>query len=80
MTHRWRELAISIESLSGNTNFSDINLSRQLFGEHHSNLKKIADALDLTINARGNTVFIEGDSISANLAQNILKQLYDLSG
>ena len=59
--------------------FSDINLSRQLFGEHHSNLKKIADALDLTINARGNTVFIEGDSISANLAENILKQLYDLS-
>ncbi|MBT8356808.1 MAG: PhoH family protein [Desulfobacterales bacterium] len=59
--------------------FSDINLSRQLFGEHHSNLKKIADALDLTINARGNTVFIEGDRISANLAQNILKQLYDLS-
>ena len=58
--------------------FSDINLSRQLFGEHHSNLKKIADALDLTINARGNTVFIEGDRISANLAQNILKQLYDL--
>jgi len=59
--------------------FSDINLSRQLFGEHNSNLKKIADALDLSINARGNTVFIQGDGISVNLAQNILKQLYDLS-
>jgi len=59
--------------------FSDINLSRQLFGEQNSNLKKIADALDLSINARGNTVFIQGDDISASLAQNILKQLYDLS-
>jgi phosphate starvation-inducible PhoH-like protein len=59
--------------------FSDINLSRQLFGEHNSNLKKIADALDLSINARGNTVFIQGDGISVSLAQNILKQLYDLS-
>ncbi|MBW1821018.1 MAG: phosphate starvation-inducible protein PhoH, partial [Deltaproteobacteria bacterium] len=59
--------------------FSDINLSRQLFGEHNNNLKKIADALDLSINARGNTVFIQGDGIAVSLAQNILKQLYDLS-
>ena len=59
--------------------FPDNNLSRQLFGEHNSNLKKIADALDLSINARGNTVFIQGDGISTSLAQNILKQLYDLS-
>ena len=59
--------------------FPDNNLSRQLFGEHNSNLKKIADALDLSINARGNTVFIQGDDISVSLAQNILKQLYDLS-
>jgi phosphate starvation-inducible PhoH-like protein len=59
--------------------FRDINLSKQLFGEHHRNLKKIADALDLSVNARGNTVFIQGDDISVNLAQNILKQLYDLS-
>jgi len=59
--------------------FPDNNLSRQLFGEHNGNLKKIADALDLSINARGNTVFIQGDGISVSLAQNILKQLYDLS-
>ena len=44
--------------------FSDISLSKQLFGEHNSNLKKIADALDISINARGNTVFIQADKLS----------------
>jgi phosphate starvation-inducible PhoH-like protein len=58
--------------------FPDIDLTRQLFGEHNSNLKKIADAVDLSIHARGNTVFIEGDPVASSLAQNILKQLYGL--
>lgn len=58
--------------------FPDIDLARQLFGEHNSNLQRIADALDITINARGNTVFIQGDSIEKALVQNILKQLYGL--
>ena len=58
--------------------FSDIDLARQLFGEHNSNLQRIADATDVTINARGNTVFIAGDKISSNLAENILNQLYGL--
>ena len=58
--------------------FSDINLAKQLFGEHNSNLQRIADALNVTINARGNTVFIQGDSIAVKLAQNILEQLYGL--
>ncbi len=58
--------------------FSDIELARQLFGEFNSNLQRIADALDVSINARGNTVFIQGDSIASNLAKNILNQLYGL--
>ena len=58
--------------------FSDINLAKQLFGEHNSNLQRIADALNVTINARGNTVFIQGDSIAVKLSQNILEQLYGL--
>jgi phosphate starvation-inducible PhoH-like protein len=58
--------------------FSDVDQVRQLFGEHNSNLKRIADAIDVSIHARGNTVFIQGDSIAASLAQNILKQLYGL--
>ncbi len=58
--------------------FSDINLARELFGEHNSNLKRIAEAADVQIQARGNTVFIQGDTISAGLAENILNQLYGL--
>ena len=59
-------------------NFSDIGLALQLFGEHNGNLKKIAATLDVNINARGNTVFIQGDTIAAKLAKNILQQLYGL--
>ena len=58
--------------------FSDIELAKQLFGEFYSNLQRIADALDVSINARGNTVFIQGDSIASSLAKNILNQLYGL--
>ncbi|MDO9567127.1 MAG: PhoH family protein [Candidatus Desulfaltia sp.] len=58
--------------------FSDINVAKQLFGEHNGNLQRIADALNVTINARGSTVFIRGDSIAVKLSQNILEQIYGL--
>ncbi len=58
--------------------FSDNELARQLFGEHNSHLQRIAAATDTTVNARGGTVFIQGEAIAANLAQNVLEQLYGL--
>lgn len=58
--------------------FSDINFARQLFGEHNSHLRRIADAIEIELHARGNTVSLSGDPISTDLAQNILKQLYGL--
>jgi phosphate starvation-inducible PhoH-like protein len=58
--------------------FAEIELARQLFGEHNSNLQKVAKDTDVTINARGNTVFIDGDEIAIALAGNILNQLYGL--
>ena len=58
--------------------FLDLDLARQLFGEHNSNLKRIADTIDVSIHARGNTVFIQGDIVTRSLAKNILKQLYGL--
>lgn len=67
-----------LEDFQTEVNFSDISLARQLFGEHNKNLMRIADSLAITINARGNTAYISGDSISAGLAGNILKQLYGL--
>jgi phosphate starvation-inducible PhoH-like protein len=56
----------------------DIDLAKQLFGEHNSNLKKIAETTGVTIHARGSTLFINGDRIASNLAQNIINQLYSL--
>jgi phosphate starvation-inducible protein PhoH and related proteins len=58
--------------------FSDVNLASQLFGEYNRNLKRIAELTDVSIHARGNTIFIEGDNIAENLAKKILKQLYGL--
>ncbi len=58
--------------------FPDNDLARQLFGEHNSNLQRIASALEVRIHARGGEVTIEGDPIIAGLADNILGQLYGL--
>jgi len=58
--------------------FGEIELARQLFGEHNSNLQKLAKDTDVSINARGNTVFIDGDEIAIALAGNILNQLYGI--
>jgi len=58
--------------------FPDLDLSRQLFGEYNRNLQKVATAIGVRINARGNSVYIDGDEIEARLAQNILEQLYGL--
>ncbi len=58
--------------------FPDIELARQLFGEHSGHLKKIARALHVNINARGKTVFVSGDPIAVELTGNLLRQLYAL--
>jgi phosphate starvation-inducible protein PhoH and related proteins len=58
--------------------FDNIDLAQQLFGEHNGHLKKIGDALDVSIHARGNTVFIKGDPLASKLAHKILDQLYGL--
>jgi len=58
--------------------FPDNDFARQLFGEHNSNLQKIAENIDITIHSRGNNVYVIGDKISVGLARNVLKQLYGL--
>lgn len=58
--------------------FTDLELSRQLFGEHNCHLQQIAQSLGLNIKARGNSIHIQGDAIAAKLAQNLLTQLYGL--
>lgn len=58
--------------------FTDVELSRQLFGEHDRHLQHIAQSLDLQVKARGNTVHLSGDEITVHLARNLLTQLYGL--
>lgn len=58
--------------------FPDTALAKTLFGVHNSNLNRIGDFSGAKIHARGNEVLIEGDSISAELACEILNQLYGL--
>ena len=57
---------------------ADIDLARQLFGEHNSNLQQIAQALKISIHARGSKVVLEGDPIETRLAGILIDQLYDL--
>jgi phosphate starvation-inducible PhoH-like protein len=71
-------MAKNIENKPISLEFSDNDLARQLFGERNNNLKKIAKLTDVTINARGGTIFISGDEIAAALAGNALNQLYNL--
>lgn len=58
--------------------FSDLELARQLFGQHNSHLNQIALAMELDIQARGNALHIKGDTITVALAQNLLTQLYEM--
>ncbi len=67
-----------METKPTSLDFDDIDLARQLFGERNANLQKIAKIIDVTINARGTTVFVDGDEIAAALAVNVLNQLYKL--
>jgi phosphate starvation-inducible PhoH-like protein len=71
-------MAENIENQQTRIEFADIDLARQLFGERNIYLQKIAKSIDVTINARGNTVFISGDEIAARLAGKVLNQLYAL--
>ncbi len=78
MRNQRPSLKEKVNSTRATLDFADLDLARQLFGEQNNNLKRLAEAIDITIDARGNTLFIQGDSITVRLAQNILKQLYGL--
>ncbi|MGD8845014.1 MAG: PhoH family protein [Desulfobacteraceae bacterium] len=58
--------------------FTDLELARQLFGEHNCHLNQISKSLSLSLKARGNSVHVQGEAIAAKLAQNLLTQLYGL--
>jgi phosphate starvation-inducible PhoH-like protein len=69
---------MSITNHQTKVTFSDVELSRQLFGEHNSHLQRIAQTLGVEIQARGNSLHVQGDEITVKLTQNLLTQLYGL--
>jgi len=58
--------------------FESNEMARQLFGQQNSHLRRIAEALKISVDARGNAVHLHGDGIAVELAENILTQLYGL--
>jgi phosphate starvation-inducible PhoH-like protein len=68
----------NLASIQTSLDFADIHLAQQLFGERNTNLQKIAKTIGVTINARGNTVFVAGEQIAVELTAKVLEQLYGL--
>ncbi len=58
--------------------FADNDTARHLFGEQNIHLSRLSELLEVRVNTRGTTVFVEGERYAAELAQNLLTQLYSL--
>lgn len=72
------QIDMTSESHSITIPFADNDTARHLFGEHNAHLQRLAQILEVRVNTRGTTVFIEGERYAAELAQNLLTQLYGL--
>ena len=58
--------------------FDDPSLANELFGPQNANLDMLAQSSGLRLATRGAALTIRGDAESADLAQNLLLQLYGL--
>ena len=58
--------------------FNDPRLFRDLLGHHDEHVKIVQRALAVKIHIRGLAMGIEGDSVEAELAAKVIKQLYGL--
>lgn len=61
-----------------NIAFQNLELTRELFGHHNNNLKKICEAFQVKINTRGNNLSIDGSTKNVSLAEKLIDQLYQL--
>jgi len=66
------------EALAGRVHFEDPSTLQLLCGEKDGNLKLIEKNVGVEIHARGNTLVIFGDRVSAQLAERLLGELYDI--
>ena len=58
--------------------FDDLQTANALFGAHGENLKRIARAIRVRINAKANTLTIQGDDLGIQLSKRVLNDLYSL--
>ena len=58
--------------------YPDHELMRALCGEHNVNLKLVEKRIGLSINIRGNTLFLKGFDWEVDLAEKVLNQLHGL--
>ena len=58
--------------------FDDTEVFRAVCGRHHEHLKLLERKLGVRLSARGNRVTITGESYTAKLVENLLRQLYQL--
>lgn len=58
--------------------FDDLQLANVLFGVHSENLKRIARTIGVRINAKGNTLTIQGEGLEVDLSIRVLNSLYAL--
>lgn len=66
------------EAPAGRVHFEDPSTLQLLCGEKDGNLKLIEKSIGVEIHARGNTLAIFGDRVSAQLAERLLAELYDI--
>jgi len=78
MSHSFFSMEDKTDSTKIDLEFNEVEFAMQLFGEHNCHLKRLGEALNISIDSRGSKVFIRGESISARLAKNVLQQLYGL--
>ena len=58
--------------------FDDLQTANALFGVQGENLKRIARMIGARINAKGNVLTIQGDSLDVQLSKRVLNDLYAL--
>jgi phosphate starvation-inducible PhoH-like protein len=58
--------------------FDDLQMANALFGAHSENLKRIARTIGVKINAKGNALTIQGESLDVDLSIRVLNDLYAL--
>jgi phosphate starvation-inducible protein PhoH and related proteins len=67
-----------VEAFSENLAFDDPHTANVLFGVHGENLKRISRRVGVRINAKGNTLILQGDDFNVLLAKKVLVDLYGL--